>query len=139
MTTIAYRDGVLAADSRSEDSCTKVFCFPKIYKVAGRLVGMAGCVSKGQEFLEWLRAGGERLKIDEDRMSAIALLEDGSVEVYEDTTFWLDLPPGEFYAVGSGAAAALAAMHCGKSAAEAVEIACRVDPSSEGPVVTRSW
>ena len=41
-----------------------------------------------------------------------------------------------FTALGSGRHAALAAMHCGKGAREAVAVACKVDPYTAPPIVT---
>ena len=44
----------------------------------------------------------------------------------------------DFWAAGSGRQAALAAMHCGKSAVEAVRIAARIDSFTGGRVVHMS-
>jgi hypothetical protein len=41
-----------------------------------------------------------------------------------------------FYAIGSGAKEALAAMHCGKSARDAVRVAASIDPYTGGRIVT---
>lgn len=41
---------------------------------------------------------------------------------------------GPFTAIGSGGDLALVAMECGKSARDAVRIACKYDPQSRGPV-----
>jgi hypothetical protein len=41
---------------------------------------------------------------------------------------------GPFAAVGSGGDAALVAMDCGKSARDAVRVACKYDPNSRPPV-----
>lgn len=41
---------------------------------------------------------------------------------------------GDFFAMGSGQVAALAAMHCGASAKKAVEIACKLDAGSALPI-----
>lgn len=41
---------------------------------------------------------------------------------------------GAFTAVGSGGCLAMLAMECGKSAREAVRMACKYDPNSRGPV-----
>lgn len=38
------------------------------------------------------------------------------------------------HAIGSGAMAALAALEMGADAKTAIEIACRIDPNSEGPI-----
>jgi ATP-dependent protease HslVU (ClpYQ) peptidase subunit len=51
-------------------------------------------------------------------------------------TFHPDAVTDEHYAIGTGAHAALAAMRCGKTAEEAVEIACDIDTNSGPPVQT---
>lgn len=142
MTTIAYRDGVLAADSRAADQTVKSYGIQKLYRLKkkGAIIGTAGSIVKCQAFVKWYANKRHRApKLEDDDLSAIVLHRDGRVELFEDSVESIEWNPAEPLAVGTGAPAALAAMACGKTAAEAVEIACRIDPDSEGPVVSESW
>jgi len=150
MTTIAYRDGILAADSRvtyGEDGGARVHTCKKLFrktvtqgkKTFDVIIATAGESSPGMVFVDWygtnkpipdlfLHLGGD--------FTCLVLTPSGLFEydVYcrgEEIT-------EDFYAVGSGAKAALAAMHCGKTALEAVRIAARIDPYTGGRIVTES-
>ena len=66
---------------------------------------------------------------------------DVTVLELRDNTLWLwdgtERPfaiKQEFYAIGTGAAYAICAMHLGKSPAEAVEIASLFDPGTRAPI-----
>ena len=72
-----------------------------------------------------------------DRDTVIQLTPEGRVFVY-----WQEHPVelhSEFDAWGSGGDVALGALYCGKSAVEAVEIACKVDVNSGLPVNSGSF
>ena len=56
MTTIAYRDGILAADSLVTLGSTKVHgSYQKIRRIGEYLVGTAGSVADCQAFVVWLK------------------------------------------------------------------------------------
>lgn len=127
MTCIAYRDGVLAADKLilhggARNSVTK------IHRVADCLAGVCGNLSIGMEMLAWYRAGaipGEypaSNRSPNEGASLIVVRPDGGVWCYESSPHPFRVE-GSFCAFGCGDEPAMAAMHCGKSAAEAVEIA----------------
>jgi ATP-dependent protease HslVU (ClpYQ) peptidase subunit len=143
MTTIAYKDGVMAADSRctvgSEGGGDRVFRCEKLFHRHGALIGTAGESGSGLIFVDWYGSGDD----------APSELIDGGAEfdcivVDVKGAIWLFdrwckgervLEP--FWAVGSGAKAALGAMHAGASAKRAVEIACKIDPWSAPPIITK--
>ena|SRR3974390_3360906 len=150
MTTIAYKNGILAADSRSttdsEAGGSRVFLCEKIFRksvpVDGKLtevlLATAGESSAGMVFVDWFGSGKESpaelfLTGDAD-FTVLVLQPDGLYEydAYCRGTKILD----PFYAIGSGAKAAMGAMHAGASAKRAVEIACKIDPFSAAPIVT---
>ena len=56
----------------------------------------------------------------------LVVLPDRSLHKFESTPHPLRFPPQNF-AIGSGRDFALAAMHLGKTAVEAVEVACHFD------------
>lgn len=136
MTTVVYCKGVLAADSQATDS--QVWRTRKIERLqtsAGELlVGWCGQVFAAQVFLEWLKNDKNRKPaIGNEDFEAIVIAETGRVTIWNQSLVpWK--PRAKFFAVGSGAPAALAAMYCGKSAVEAVKIACKIDPWSSGPI-----
>lgn len=149
MTTIAVRDGVIAADSWathwSEAGGARRHTCAKLYRkrvTEGRksfdvIIGTAGESSPGMLFVDWYGSGAEvpRMLLDRDPdFSCLILTPSGLFEADEYCRPEAVLEP--FYAIGSGAKAALAAMHCGRSAVEAVRIAARIDPYTGGRIVS---
>jgi len=150
MTTIAYRDGVLAADSQvtyGEDGGARVHTCKKLFrkkvtqgkKTFDVIIATAGESSPGMVFVDWYGSGKPIpdlfIHIGGD-FTCLVLSPQGLFEydIYCRGEEILD----DFYAIGSGAKAALAAMHCGKSALESVRIAARIDPYTGGRFVTET-
>lgn len=137
MTTVVYRDGVLASDTLVSDGNCYVADTNKIYRVRGHLVGGCGSLGAVLRFCEWFKAGadeGNRPRVDDD-FDTITIAPNGRVTWYSH-----ELIPTEFrapfHAVGSGAQVALGALHMGASAKQAVQVAMRVDKHSGGSVRT---
>lgn len=133
MTIIAYRAGVMAADTCMTDSF--VTCGIKLYKKKGHIIGFCGDVEQALVFVDWFFDQKKNRRPDlaaEQGWEALVMNKTG---VY---TWGRSLRPIEisedFYAIGSGAALAMGAMEHGASAAEAVAIACRRDPYCREPV-----
>lgn len=136
MTTIAYKDGVLAADSLATFG-SATFKETKITRLPdGTVVAIAGEGSAGNRFLEWLMGEGEEMPEQQD-FAALRVTADG-VLVYtgEYTTAALTTDP---VAIGSGGNFAIAGMHLGMTAAEAVQLATEIDPNSGGPVCVAEY
>lgn len=136
MTTIAYRAGVLAGDSQATDD--QLWQTSKIARVdtsAGKLlVGWSGDVHAALVFIEWLKNEKNRKPdISNEDFGAIVVAETGRVTIWSPSLVGWS-PEGEFFAIGSGAKAAMGAMHCGAGAIRAVNIACKIDPYTRGPV-----
>lgn len=148
MTTIAFRSGLMAADSRttveSEAGGARVFRCEKLYRVESPkhggevIVGTAGETFSALVFLDWLKTekseGVDNLILGEADFTALVLTRRGLYEY--DKWCRGERILDRFYAVGSGAKAALGAMHMGADARQAVAVACRVDPFSAPPIVT---
>ena len=135
MTTIAYRDGVLAADSLV---CVSGWKQPhraaKLHRMQdGTVCGMTGDLAPASSFIRWLDTGeGDKPPMTDARV--IHMQHGGRLRVYEDGGYFdLDC---EFTAFGSGSPAAQAAMHMGADAARAVEIAALLDDSTGGEIVS---
>jgi hypothetical protein len=152
MTTIAYRNGVLAADSRCtyEDPSagTQVFKCEKLFRKSipnaeGQMeeviLATQGETFSGMLFVDWYGSGKEppELLIHGDaEFTVLILKKDG---LYEVDRWCRPIKVLEdFYAVGSGSKAAMGAMFMGADAAKAVDVACKIDPYSALPIVTMS-
>jgi ATP-dependent protease HslVU (ClpYQ) peptidase subunit len=133
VTTIVYRDGVLAADTRvSFSDWIKPERLCKIERLpGGRLFAAAGDHAIWGKLLRWFRdPHGERPEIPD--CDALVVLPDGTVEYYCGAGF--RLIQGPFVAIGSGSPVALGALYAGADAEQAVRIAMRVDPYTGGEV-----
>lgn len=131
MTTVAadHRSLSMVGDSK----CTSGDIWSPMTKVfahKGELIGISGDVRQATRWLKWYTGPrrGSMPKLLE--YEALVLRKDGLFHVTSDG-FEMRVEQG-FYAIGSGAMAALALMTAGHSTTEAVEIACRVDPGSGG-------
>lgn len=141
MTTIAYRDGVMAADTRMcsgnqfiDQSMTKI-----ARNKAGDLCGISGDAALGGPFLEWFLKG-ERGKhppiIYEPTKSdihAVIVRAKGTMRRFEPGGWFYFVAP--YFAMGSGRDFALGAMHMGADAIRAVQAGCAHDPSSGGQII----
>lgn len=150
MTTIAVREGIIAADSRltvdygsgaRKHTCRKLFRkkITEGKKTFDVIIATAGEASSGMVFHDWYGSGKSIpevfLHLGGD-FTCLVLRPEGLFEF--DVYCRPERIEEDFYAVGSGAMAALAAMHCGKSALEAVRIAARLDPFTGGRIVSET-
>jgi len=144
MTTIAWDGRRLAADRRlTIDDGRMVLADTKIHKLPdGRYAAAAGNAVLGAMTIEWL-ADADRdpdefpVSSDGDTVEVL-VLHPGfppRLEIYVGSPTPIRLSP-QIYALGSGAPYALAAMHCGKSAPEAIEVAAVFDSGTGGGVTT---
>lgn len=138
MTTIVFRDGILAADGRITQNETIVGDnFTKIHVLAdGGAVAMCGRPDECVPIIEWLKAvaAGEQAgpQPDVESSTLLHINGDGVVRLLNDR-HWIEIDE-PFIAAGSGSSAALGALHAGASAIEAVTAAIKTDPYSGGQV-----
>lgn len=137
MTTICYRDGILAADSLVTLGNTKVHgSYQKIRRIGDYLIGTAGSVAACQAFVVWLKEGDDTCPPPKGEYGALIIGPQGKVREIENGSV-LPSPRGaKFFALGSGGPFALAAMYAGATAAEAVKIAAKIDTNTGLPVKT---
>lgn len=139
MTTIAYRDGVLAADTLICESDRRVGRVVKIMRRAGILAGVAGCLAHMQAFHSWFMGGmiGEppAMKTGERTSDAI-IVHDGRILGLGELGW--DVMKANYYAIGSGAGVALGAMASGATAEQAVQAAIELDVWSGGDITVLS-
>ena len=137
MTTIAYKDGVIAYDSRICNGSSITYDdFDKCQEVKGVKFVLTGYVCDYSKLIgAWF---GEAVT---GTVECSALVLDGESLCYAaynaehglcKTPVWLERP----YVLGSGSDHAMTAMDMGATAAEAVEMAKKRDTSTGGQVRT---
>lgn len=145
MTTIAYRDGVLAADSLVCGDNTRWGAKTKIVRArCGIMGGASGDASAAAHYLEWVESlekepQPEAAPDTTHGVDGLLISRDGSVWCWTGgmSLFRMELPEGEtFTAIGSGAKLAMGAMAMGASAERAVEIAIKYDIYTGGRITT---
>jgi len=133
MTTIAYREGILAADRLSVQGSTKSRC-TKLFKIDGHAIGVAGELACGLLFIEWFSGGMRGDCPLNDQTTALVLnLSTGDCRQWESPGAGI-LVEDEFAAIGSGAGFAYGAMEMGADARQAVRIASKYDVYTGGSV-----
>lgn len=135
MTTIAYRDGIMAADSCVVYGDGIAGHTKKLMRVKGAVIGYCGDFSSFQPFCKWYEAGADPAAwpAQMERIGAMVASRAGLVRYDGPHPMFIE---HSFHSIGSGFQAALGAMHMGASAVGAVKIATKVDLYSGGPVRT---
>jgi hypothetical protein len=135
MTTIAYKDGVLAVDTAGfsdvyRGQVRKLFCVPGV----GAFALSGGCLGMASQIDDWLRSFEESAEPPAlPERSAVVLCVHNRVYRLEEGRQLVPLRDVAFAASGSGEAVALGAMAAGATAEEAVEISSQFDPWTRGP------
>jgi ATP-dependent protease HslVU (ClpYQ) peptidase subunit len=133
MTTIAFDGKTLATDSQMTAGNTAFSSTVKIFKIkGGRYLAFAGRSDMQRELIAWLE-GGERPEIGED-VEIDAIVVDAKGNAVQFGASLRIMPVVVPWAGGSGAAFALTALTLGQDAVAAVEVACKLDIYSGGPV-----
>lgn len=138
MTTIAYRDGVLAADTLVTSGDIRCGSEVKIRALGPLLYGSCGSCGLTDKVEAWMRGGmkGDRPPLRVPDGSAT-----GAVFVFmpDHTVLWMHedgdtVIRAPYWAAGSGEMYALGAMALGATAPEAVKAAIVHDVGSGGPI-----
>lgn len=139
MTTIAYCNGVLAADTAMCSGGCMIGSTVKIVRrFDGDMAGAAGDATYNRAFLDWFSAGEEgpapEAKAESDGFDrgVIFRAKPRKIEVFEPRGPFTIVAP--YYAFGSGKAEALGAMFVGADAYDAVRAAIALDPHSGGDI-----
>lgn len=140
MTTIVYRDGVMAADSRAyagnkQPVGTKV----KIYRLAdGSLFGASSSkVGQCDKFRRIVEEHGVNANLKEAVLvQAIVVKLDGSIFYFNDEDAFSGPISAPFISIGSGEQYAYGALMMGADAVKALEIASCCDVWTGGPIIT---
>lgn len=129
MSVICWDGSVMAADKRSVSGFT-VSTVQKIFAINGFLVGFVGDHSCTAELKVWFENGAipelyPKSNLDPDKCAhMLVITPHGRPILYLNGPY----PTGELHdrktALGCGGESAMVAMHCGKTAPEAVEVVC---------------
>jgi 20S proteasome alpha/beta subunit len=125
MSVIAWDGSVLAADKRVTNGGIAHIC-TKIEKHNNQLYGITGMWDDGVELREWHKAGANPEKFPakaRDDKATLIVINDKGINVYNCGPYPM-IYEDKQAAWGSGRDFAEAAMHLGKSAVTAVEVAC---------------
>lgn len=135
MTTVVYKDGILASDSRCTQNDTVVGNVTKIHKIDNNtIIGFCGRTAQAFKFIEWYKSGRKKEDAlsDDDSDFVALVIVDGVVYRYDG--YNPQLIKHKFHAIGSGFNIALGAMEAGASAIEAIKIAKKYDIYTGGKV-----
>jgi len=153
MTTVAYKDGVMASDSRcTDDSGVYIGRTPKMYRLAnGALLGTAGDAD-ARCVIDLLNKSSAKKLPTRKELAALEVDFRGILAFKNGCAYYIDIYVWEISdasaqwdaqvyeieeqmaAIGSGEQFALGAMRAGKNARDAVTIACHFDSFSSPPV-----
>jgi ATP-dependent protease HslVU (ClpYQ) peptidase subunit len=139
MTTVAYKNGVMAGDRMSREGNVKHARMTKIFRSRGHLVGFSGAADVAMVLLRWFDNGADPAEWPdphgEDGVEASMLVVSpaGKVSYYERFPVPLIMEQ-EFHAIGSGRDFALAVLSMGYDAVKAVEVASELDAFTGGGV-----
>jgi ATP-dependent HslUV protease subunit HslV len=121
MTTIAFKDGILVADTQVTEGNWACGTAVKIHQVGRMLVGFSGCISAGQRFLTWVKEGLVGDSPADTESEAFVIEPCGRLTVWNGKhPISMTHVNGEYYATGSGKQFAIGAMSAGATAEEAV-------------------
>lgn len=129
MTVIAWDGLTLAADRRCSFG-SYIGSMTKIRRINADLVGVSGTAAKAAEFFEWYRLGADPATYptrgEADYFNGLVIVLGPQIRRYEvvGVPFVVEM---DKHAIGSGRDFAVMAMHLGKTAAEAVELASVFD------------
>lgn len=131
-TTIAFDGTMIAFDSQTTEGNLKYFAPRlKVKRVGKHLVGTAGDVEAGMKFKDWFADQSKKFP-DISELQILIIDPQGKPFTYGASGARIELPTPT--SIGSGGDIALGAMHAGKTAKEAVEIASRCDLYTGGEV-----
>lgn len=147
MTTIVFRDGIIAADNQvTSEGGTRLGTRAKLLRIGDGVFGFAGDVNAVERASTYLRAlYGQsrgfaalfghiphRPDLPEGSVTVIEVSRRG-VRMYGASLFPEPIA-GPYFAIGSGRDFALGALAMGATAAEAVRAAIQFDVYSGGPI-----
>lgn len=139
MTTIAYRDGIMAADSRAyAGDKHPIGSKVKIRRLEdGTLIGASTTiVGGGERVLDWIEGGMDNDEVVPESFQVLVVRPGGKIFVGTGNCYLSGPLDASYIAIGSGEQYAHGALMMGASAVEAVRVACHCDPWTATPIYT---
>lgn len=133
MTTIVYKDGVLASDTKAySGGAQPLGCKKKIHQLpSGSFVAVsASQVGAPEAFIDFIKKNGEHMTVFKDgdfEASALLVTQDGKLYYYNCGLAFSGPIKCNYLAIGSGDRYAMGALECGLSAEESIVIASKID------------
>ncbi len=136
MTTIAYKHGILAADTLCTSGMDlRIGNITKIWMGKSYMGGLSGTISDGALFKKWLVKDNLKGDIPDFSKDLKAVIIGRDHNIYYMAIAGILVPVDATCAAsGTGEEVALGAMHAGASAEQAVEISIGLDIYSGGDV-----
>lgn len=135
MTVIAYRDGVMVADTEMSIGNVKSRCV-KIAKKNGHLVGLSGtdCPPLALFLAAFTKKDGEERKLLKDfKFTGLVVTPKGEMQLW-DASMTFEPLSTPFYAIGCGGEVAMGAMEMGANARRAVMASIKWCANVSGPI-----
>lgn len=139
MTTIVYKDGILAGDSLMSADGELSHYSKKVFNIDGYLLGIAGQACTIDFFRDWVRENCDPdvlNGLDHNYTILVVPPKGTKIHLYSSVTGVLkdSLSKNKPYCIGSGSSIALGALQMGATAEEAVKAAINIDLYSGGKV-----
>lgn len=135
MTTIAYRDGIVVADTQVSEPDWSAARARKIHRVGPYILGGCGDLNEIERFRCWVTEGLKGNPAVSENSETFLILPEGGFLCFMSENRSCKLE-ADYYAWGSGRRFAIGAMAMGATAAQAVEIAALHDNSTSLPLHT---
>lgn len=133
MTTVAYKDGMIAADTMITENFAVCGQMTKIAKTPdGRLVGASGSAIWAAALVAWARKGKGNPPDCPEESSGILIGKDGSITCLDHGGNVRLV--ADHIAIGSGTRYAMGVMAYGGTAADAVTVASEIDLFTGGRI-----
>lgn len=151
MTIIAYKNEIIAGDSKASLDDLYFFDFKKTVKSSdGTIGGACGSIYWINNFIDWILSGRKKHWTDfNERCSALFITTDRQVHCIDSSGIMPIIMVNNCISIGSGREIALGAMDAGASAEEAVKITMKRDAYCDGfisieklgdpPIKKSSW
>ena len=145
MTVVAWDGAVLAADTMITDGNAEFNIKTKLTRLPdGGLMGFAGVAGAIPEFVAWFKSGRDvskfpdHLRGDDSGVDVLYIDKNGKLHQFNKSPYCFEISD-KFFAIGGGAQCARVAMHCGKSAKDAVKISSIYTSGCGGKITSLSF
>ncbi len=131
MTVIAWDGKTLAADKQST-AAGYAYAVTKIHRVPSGIVAFSGNSTHAAALLNWFKGDMDPKCYPteatyDDGAGSVLVTNAGELFLYDSKIAFPEKIESKYFARGSGRDYALAALYLGKSAREAVQVACALD------------